>query len=135
MDDLDRLLVQLPGEQPPPGLTHRVRRDFHKRYRRFRLIRITASSLMVILGTWLLLPWLLVTAGGWNFEVDGISLLQSLTLTPEPIRIVNATWQGASTMQINLSTSIGLFNWLGLVAVGAGSFIGLSALLPGHQVG
>lgn len=135
MDEMDRLLVQLPSEQPPPGLTHRIRRDFHHRHRRFRSIQLMVSSLLVITGAWLLLPWILVTAGSMNFEVDGISLLQSLPSNLEPIWIVNATWQSAGAMQTNLSNSIGLFTWLGLVAVGAGSFIGLSALLPGNQVG
>jgi len=129
MDNLDQMLAALKQESPPPGLSQRTRTEFRRRRRKQVVLHTVFSLAMIAAGLWLLLP----AAGVIQLPEDGLSMLQSMFHVYSSGAVVDAALTSATAMQTTLSASLGPANWLGLVALGVGLMVGMSAMLPGRN--
>jgi hypothetical protein len=129
MDDLDQMLAALKQESPPPGLPQRTRIEFRRRRRKQVTLHTVFSLAMIAAGLWLLLP----AAGVLHLPDDGLSMLQNMFRVYTSGAVIDAALTGATSMQTTLSASLGPANWLGLVALGVGLMLGMSAMLPGRD--
>lgn len=132
-DNMDRLLSRLGRGKTPAGLEEKIRNNFRRRYHKHLAVQYVLSIVMVSAGIWLLGPWFAGTTGLLNLPHEPFSILTSLPVRIEPVTAMIGTWQSLASVQSRLSSSIGVFHWLGLVSLSAGSLLGLNSLLPSRK--
>jgi len=128
MDDLERMLAGLKAPEPP-DLPQKTISAFRRRRRKFMIIHASASMALISSGAWLLLP----ATGMITPAQSGLPLLQNLVGIAAAGFRVELAISGIAAIQSVLSTSLGAWNWLGLVALGVGVMLGMNAVLPGRN--
>jgi hypothetical protein len=132
VDDLDKLLYQMPGEPPPSDLTARICLRIHRRQRRVLLARLSLSFLLAVCGTWLVLPGLINSTMKLSLPASGFSYLNPLVQS-----FLSGLWgftqntlNGLSAFQANLTQTIGAGAWLGMVVLASAALLALSLVKP-----
>ncbi len=118
MDEMDRLLGQLPSEAYPPDLPRRISQAVRQQQRRRMWMRLGISSLLAISGLWLLLPALLEWLSIQAPPVSGLPWL---------LEWVNLALQGMGAVLTDLFTGLSLSQST-LAALGASALPGILAL-------
>lgn len=130
MDDFDRLLKSLPPDRLPPGLTGRTRARFRQRRQRQQRLQAAASLALLLLGVWLGGPGLLSLGAQLQTGATGPSLLGVMTSSLFDAGAAFSTYSfGSSSIQTALSSSLGVTAWIGILALAAGAWIGISSML------
>lgn len=131
MDELDRLLYQMPAKPVPGDLVNNVMAVIKSRQQRRQRVNLALSSLFVGLGLWQVLPTSLNILAQMNLPEDGFVVLSHTVNWVEAgiitgiTNIVNdmLTYQEAS---INI---MGFSTWLGMAILIAGIVLALGPLL------
>jgi hypothetical protein len=135
MDDMDRLLAKLPGENPPADLAERICFRLSARQRKIARLHLVSAFFLAIFGLWLALPTILE----WSFQTSlpnsGLALIlsSSRVFGNEFFGVISNSLQGLLAFQAGFQTSLDNFAWLGLAALGIGALLGAGALLKGFS--
>jgi len=134
MDRIDRLLASYPENDLPHDFSQRVRKSFRRRYRRRQRILALISLALILGGLYFILPEFLTYNESLALQPPGTVLISGIDLTLANLQnLANGTWQNIADLQALIQTSFSPSAWLGLWAVGVGTFIGIGGFLPHLQ--
>ncbi len=126
MDELDRMLGDLPEEPIPPGLAASVRLAVKRRHRRRIVLRRAGASLLAALGLWLLWPGIAWAASNELFASGAPWLAGSLeSLNAESLDLLGRLWSGALTMQGAIGSGLAISILLGALFVCCSIFLAI----------
>jgi len=134
MDEMDRLLSQLPYERHPEDLPERIFLAIRARKRRNQQ-RLVLSGIMALIGIWLVTPALLSFLDTLEFPASGLLIMtravQNLAANLEASLVL--AFLNFSAFQQSITESLGFFTILGLSVLGVGVLLALDQLLTGWQ--
>lgn len=126
MDDMDRILRDLPRDLVPEGLSASVRIAVRRRHRRVLRIRRALASLLAALGLWLLWPALAwvspseLLAPGTPWLMGAVESLGS-----ESLDLLVRLWTNALSMQGAIGSSLAVSILLGALFVCCSIFLAI----------
>jgi hypothetical protein len=130
MDNLDRLLKYLPPEDLPTGLTKRACLNFRRRRIRQQRIHLVTCLALIALGMWLGGPGLLDLGAHLQSGGSGVSLLDALISSLfDAGNALTIYTHSTTSIQSALNDSLGITAWVGILALVAGAWVGMSGLL------
>lgn len=130
MDDFDHLLNHLPQETLPAGLARRACANFRRRRTRQQRFHIAASVALILLGIWLGGPGLLSLGAQLQNSSSSAGVLNALFSSLLDASTAYSTYTHSSnSLQVAMNNSLGLTAWVGILALAAGAWIGISGLL------
>ncbi len=116
MDDLDRMLRDLPDEPIPEALIGSVRAVVRRRHRRQLALRRAAAVLLGTLGVWLLWPAIAWISSGGLYAPGTPWLMGSLdSLGSESLDLLGRVWSGLLSMQGSVGSGLAVSILLGAV--------------------
>ncbi len=126
MDDLDRMLDDLPQEPVPPNLAGSVRAAVRRRHRRQLLMRRAVGATLAAMGVWLLWPGLAWISSGELFASGTPWLMGGLdSLNSQSLDLLSRVWNGTVSMQGAVGSDLALSILLGAVFVCCSIFLGI----------
>lgn len=130
MDDFDRLLKHCPTQDLPVGLARRACANFHRRRLRQQRFRLGVCLALVMLGIGLGGPELLSLGAQLQNSGFGVGMSDTLFSGLFDANTALLTYtHSSSSLQAALNNTLGLSAWIGVLALAAGAWVGLSALL------
>ncbi len=124
MDKMDRMLGALPEEDPSPDLSLRIRLMVRRRHRRRQLVRGTASSLLGLVGLWLLWPGLVWLSSGALYVSGASWLFGGLDyFNAESLDMLNRFWNVTFSAQNAIGSNLAVSIWLGALLVCCAIFL------------
>jgi hypothetical protein len=124
MDEMDRLLSDLPREAVPPELAASVHLAVRRRHRRSLVVRRAAASVLAALGVWLLWPGVAwasaneLLAPGTSWLIGGLD-----SLNAESLDLLGRLWSGTLSLQGAVGSSLGISIVLGALLVCCSIFL------------
>lgn len=132
MDEMDRLLSQLPGEPPAEDLAGRVLVAIRSHRRRRALAHLGAGAVLAIAGVWLLYAPLAAIAGQLALPESGLPLL--LAAWDLVLAGITPFWEeivaGLASLQGSFGALLAPTAWLGMMALAFAALLSLGKLLP-----
>ncbi len=126
MDDLDRMLGDLPPEPVPPDLVASVRAAVRRRHRRQLLVRRAIGATLAAMGMWLLWPGLAWVLSGELFASGAPWLMGGLdSLNSESLDLLSGLWNSTVSMQGAVGSGLALSILVGAVFVCCSIFLGI----------
>ncbi len=126
MDELDRMLQELPQEPVPEGLAVAIVRTVHRRDRRRQALRRAGASVLGAAGVWLLWPavgWLTsneLFASGASWLASGLSYLDAGSLDS-----IDRLWASVLGLQGAIGSAFALSLLLGASRLCGAIFLGI----------
>lgn len=131
MDELDRLLHQLPDGPPDKGLAEGINQNLRLRRKRSTRIRLVLSSILAVCGTGLMIqPFI-----GWlqNLQLPDSSFIVLFDLVDIVFTGVETSFSQSVSGLYNLQSTLSSMDalaWPGLAAIAVSTLLALDSLTP-----
>jgi hypothetical protein len=132
LDDMDRLLLQLPGEPPPTGLSYRILSNIRARQRRTNRLRIALSTVLAGCGLWLVYPLLNAVLQGLASRSAALpAILDWYEIAQQDMVGFLASAGGDLTsFQEGFTASLGTPAWAGMLVLVLSAILVIGYILP-----